>query len=54
MVAKSGNNSAKAETGLQNRYKCSENWFQVQFKKKKTVYGLTVAKSGTYGCKEWE
>ena len=54
MVAKSGNNSAKAETGLQYRYKCSENWFQVQFEKKKTVYGLTVAKSGTNCGKEWD
>ena len=37
---------AKAETSLQYWYKCSKNWFKVQLKKK-TVYRLTVEKSGT-------
>ena len=64
-MAKSGNNGGKGwdkqlqRVGLKyNRnpvYSTSIKPRKVQLKKKKkTVYGLTVAKSGTNGCKECE
>ena len=36
------------KTGLQDWYKCSENWFKVQLQKK-TKTTMIVVKSGTKG-----
>ena len=58
-VAQSGNNRGKGWDKQLQRvgnpvYSTIMKTRKVQFKKKKIVYGLTVVKSGTNGCTEWE